>query len=72
MSRAAIVHAGPANAEIARIFREVAELLELSKANPFRIRAYRNAARVVEESPRSLAAMARSSPKAIRELPSIG
>jgi len=72
MSRAAIVHAGPANAEIARIFREIAELLELSKANPFRIRAYRNAARVVEESPRSLAVMARSSPKAIRELPSIG
>ena len=56
MSRAAMVHAGPANAEIARIFREVAELLELSKANPFRIRAYRNAARVVEESPRSVAA----------------
>ncbi|HSQ30090.1 MAG TPA: DNA polymerase/3'-5' exonuclease PolX [Gemmatimonadaceae bacterium] len=72
MSRAAVTNAGPANAEIARIFRDIAELLELSKANPFRIRAYRNAARVVEESPRSLAVMAHSAPKAIRELPSIG
>ncbi|HVX38599.1 MAG TPA: DNA polymerase/3'-5' exonuclease PolX [Gemmatimonadaceae bacterium] len=72
MSPATLTHAGPANAEIARIFRDVAELLELTGANPFRIRAYRNAARVVEESARSVAAMARSTPKALRELPGIG
>jgi len=62
----------PANAEIARIFREIGDLLELSKANQFRIRAYRNAARVVEESARSIADMARAEPKALRKLPSIG
>lgn len=72
MSRAVAAGAGPANAEIARIFREIAELLELSKANPFRIRAYRNAARVVEESPKSIAALARSTPKALRDLPAVG
>lgn len=33
--------------EIAKIFEEIALLLELKAANPFRIRAYRNAARAV-------------------------
>jgi DNA polymerase (family 10) len=35
------------NADIAAAFEEIAELLELGDENPFRIRAYRNAARVV-------------------------
>ena len=35
------------NADIARIFEEMADLLEISDANPFRVRAYRNAARLV-------------------------
>ena len=41
---------GPAahNADIARVFGEIADLLEIQQANPFRIRAYRNAARIVE------------------------
>ena len=73
MTRAAVTHASaPPNAEIARMFREVAELLELSNANPFRIRAYRNAARVVEEAPSSLATMAVKTPKKLCELPAIG
>lgn len=37
-----------ANAEVGRVFREVADLLEIEEANPFRVRAYRNAARTVE------------------------
>lgn len=37
------------NADIARIFEEIADLLEISDANPFRVRAYRNAARLVGE-----------------------
>jgi DNA polymerase (family 10) len=36
------------NPEIARIFEEVADVLEIQSANPFRIRAYRNAVRTVE------------------------
>jgi len=35
------------NADIARCFEEIADLLELGDENPFRVRAYRNAARVV-------------------------
>ncbi len=36
------------NLEIARVLDDVASLLEIQGANPFRIRAYQNAARVVE------------------------
>ncbi len=36
------------NADIAAIFEEIAELLEIQDANPFRVRAYRNAARTVQ------------------------
>lgn len=37
------------NADIAAVFDEIADLLELGDDNPFRIRAYRNAARIVGE-----------------------
>jgi len=40
------------NAEIARQFHELADLLEIQDANPFRVRAYRNAANIVEGSSR--------------------
>ncbi|MGR8953215.1 MAG: DNA polymerase/3'-5' exonuclease PolX [Gammaproteobacteria bacterium] len=36
------------NHDIASIFEEIADLLEIGQANPFRIRAYRNAARTVQ------------------------
>jgi DNA polymerase (family 10) len=36
------------NADIAAVFEEIADLLEIEGANPFRIRAYRNAAHTVE------------------------
>ena len=35
------------NTDIARIFEEIADFLEIEGANPFRVRAYRNAARTV-------------------------
>ncbi len=39
------------NAEVAEAFETIAILLELEGANPFRIRAYRNAARVIQLLP---------------------
>jgi DNA polymerase (family 10) len=36
------------NAEVAAVFEEIADLLEIDGANPFRIRAYRNAARTLQ------------------------
>lgn len=35
------------NVGMARIFEEIAGLLELEEENPFRVRAYRDAARIV-------------------------
>jgi len=37
------------NAEIADVFDQVADLLEFQDANPFRVRAYRNAGRTIRE-----------------------
>lgn len=42
------------NIEIARHLEDIADLLEIQGANPFRIRAYRNAARTVEDYPTQL------------------
>jgi DNA polymerase (family 10) len=36
------------NADIAAIFEEIADLLEIEDANPFRVRAYRNAQRTMQ------------------------
>ena len=57
------------NAEIARLLREVAELLGLERANAFRVRAYANAARVIEELPEPAATL---SADRLCELPGIG
>lgn len=45
------------NSDIAADFYELAALLELDNANPFRVRAYRNAARTIENLPTELADM---------------
>lgn len=42
------------NTEIAAAFEEIADLLELQKANPFRVRAYRNAARTLANWPEQM------------------
>lgn len=60
------------NAEIARLFRELADLLEIEGANPFRVRAYRTAARTVETHPDALADLARHHPDRLTDLPGVG
>ena len=45
------------NAEIAAAFDHLADLLEIEGANPFRVRAYRTAARTIADLPRSIADM---------------
>jgi len=59
------------NADIARVFGEIADLLELENANPFRVRAYRNAARIVEGLRLDLAAQLAQG-KALPKLAGIG
>ena len=59
------------NADLAAAFEQVADLLELQEANPFRVRAYRNAARVVGALRLDLAAHLGQG-KALPKLPGIG
>jgi DNA polymerase (family 10) len=59
------------NADIAAIFEEIAELLEIQNENPFRIRAYRNAARQIEGMGVAVADMVAKG-EDLTELPGIG
>ncbi|GAB4466555.1 MAG: DNA polymerase/3'-5' exonuclease PolX [Burkholderiaceae bacterium] len=59
------------NADIAAAFEQIADLLELQNANPFRVRAYRNAARVVGELKLDLAATVAAG-RPLPKLPGIG
>ena len=60
------------NVEIARLFRELADLLEIEGANPFRVRAYRTAARTAETHPEPLSKLAERDPDSLTGLPGIG
>jgi DNA polymerase (family 10) len=59
------------NQDIAAIFDEIADLLELQQANPFRIRAYRRAAQTLRSQPHELADRVAEG-KPLRKLPGIG
>src|SRR5438045_670247 len=61
-----------ANAEIARILRDLADMLEIEGSNLFRVRAYRNAARTAETWAESLARIAGQGEAALMALPFIG
>jgi DNA polymerase (family X) len=47
------------NSEIAGMFEQLADLLEIREENPFRVRAYRNAARVIREHSQPMAELVR-------------
>ena len=57
------------NLVIARVLAEIGDLLEIKGDNPFKIRAYRNAAETVTHAPSPVAAMSEADLKA---LPGIG
>ena len=59
------------NAEIAAMFDQTADLLEIKGENQFRVRAYRRAARTVEGLPQSVRAML-AREEDLSELPGIG
>ena len=59
------------NAEIADRFEQLADLLEIQGANPFRVRAYRNAARFIRGHSRNLAELLDEGVD-LAELPGIG
>jgi DNA polymerase (family 10) len=59
------------NAEIAKVFDRIATMLEIEDANPFRVRAYREAARVLEVHGESIAGIA-AEPGKLEGLKGIG
>ncbi|HTD70901.1 MAG TPA: DNA polymerase/3'-5' exonuclease PolX [Gemmatimonadales bacterium] len=60
------------NPDIARLFDEVADLLEIQDANPFRVRAYRNAARTIRDFPEPIADLVRTGTRDLTDIPGIG
>ncbi|KVG66926.1 DNA polymerase/3'-5' exonuclease PolX [Burkholderia pseudomultivorans] len=59
------------NAECAAVFAEIADMLEIQGANPFRVRAYRNAARTIADYGRDIPSMIASGGD-LGQIPSIG
>jgi len=59
------------NNEIADIFETLADLLEIEDANPYRVRAYRNAARTVRSHTRSMSDLVEQK-KDLSKIPTIG
>jgi DNA polymerase (family 10) len=59
------------NATIAAILEEIADLLDIQSANPFRVRAYRNAARTIAELGSDVRTL-RQRGTALTEIPGIG
>jgi len=60
------------NPDIARLFDEVADLLEIQDANPFRVRAYRNAARTIRDFPEPLTDRVRAGTTDLTDIAGIG
>jgi DNA polymerase (family 10) len=60
------------NIEITHLFEELADLLEIQGANPFRVRAYRNAARMLGDLPDSVAEIVADPTRSLEDLPGIG
>ncbi len=60
------------NPDIARVFDEVADLLDIQDANPFRVRAYRNAARTIRDYPEPLSDLVSGGTKPLTDIAGIG
>src|SRR6266446_5360954 len=60
------------NAEIARLLSDVADLLEISAGNPFKVRAYRNAARTIADHSDPIAELVSGGEFNLTDLPGIG
>ena len=60
------------NVEVASLFDELADLLEFQGANPFRIRAYRNASRVVHDYPEPVAELVNDSSDSLTQIEGVG
>jgi len=58
------------NSEIAKVFQDIADLLELKGENPFKIRAYQKVVRTIEHLPVEVEQLAKEA--RLREIPGVG
>ena len=59
------------NAAIAKVFRDIADLLELRGEDAFKVRAYQKAVRAIEHFPKEMQAMVEEG-EDLREIPGVG
>jgi DNA polymerase (family 10) len=59
------------NAAIAKVFDEIADLLEMKGENQFKIRAYRQAARTIKKLPSEVEQMVRNG-DSLQDIPGVG
>jgi DNA polymerase (family 10) len=59
------------NSEVAKVFQDIADLLELKGENVFKIRAYQKAGRAIEHYPRELEAMVEEG-EDLQSIPGVG
>ena len=59
------------NSAIAKVFQDIADLLELKGEIPFKIRAYQKAARAIEHSPTEIELMVKNGGN-LRDIPGVG
>ncbi|MBX7166934.1 MAG: DNA polymerase/3'-5' exonuclease PolX [Pirellulales bacterium] len=60
------------NAQLGAAFDEIADILEFQGANPFRVRAYRNAARTIRDLPESIAGIVADPERSLTDIEGIG
>lgn len=60
------------NVDIAKIFEEIADLLEIKNENPFRVRSYRNAALIIGGFPESMRSIVERDEKELENIKGIG
>ena len=60
------------NDRIANTFDQIADLLEFQNANPFRVLAYRNGARIIRDLPERLSAIVEDDQRRLTDLDGIG
>jgi DNA polymerase (family 10) len=58
------------NSEVARVFQDIADLLELKEENVFKIRAYQKAVRSIEHLPVEVEQLVKED--RLREVPGVG
>ena len=58
------------NKQIAKVFEDIADLLELKGENVFKVRAYQKAARAIEQSPVEVEQLVKE--ERLREVPGVG